>query len=254
MGLPRLTRSYIVQVDCSRHQLGQKIWRTKRTCGQAIRSQGTVGVAELVLGEEVPLTIATLKVSIVVYLQLNLHSTPPSIACQFYLVNSLTNLLTIAAADKQPLNDELASIEETVAVEDPALDFTLLGYDIELKVRYQNGDRQAFAVEELMKLFGNGDEDYTVETISTALEADHGFNPESRAIWNLLEIMAEYDAQVRGFSSPDETIRYLEDPSVASFFKVPDALCVPGMNEEALEAGSIPMLEARRMEKERREH
>ncbi|KAJ3870738.1 hypothetical protein F5051DRAFT_434410, partial [Lentinula edodes] len=88
---------------------------------------------------------------------------------------------------------------ETVTVEDPALDFTLPGYDIELK---------AFAVEELMKLFGNGDEDYTVESetsshgiilsaISTALEADHGFNPESRAIWNLLEIMAEYDANVK---------------------------------------------------------
>ncbi|GAW10243.1 hypothetical protein LENED_012487 [Lentinula edodes] len=60
----------------------------------------------------------------------------------------------------------LALIEETVTVEDPALDFTLPGYDIELKVRYQNGDRQAFAVEELMKLFGNGDEDYTVETLS----------------------------------------------------------------------------------------
>ncbi|KAJ3917745.1 hypothetical protein F5877DRAFT_211, partial [Lentinula edodes] len=133
----------------------------------------------------------------------------------------------------------LALIEETVTVEDPALDFTLPGYDIELKVPlwkgilvtitgvssyvqfvlkailgsgstlqakpfregfskvFPNGDRQAFAVEELMKLFGNGDEDCTVETISTALEADHGFNPESRAIWNLLEIMAEYDASTR---------------------------------------------------------
>ncbi|KAF8827355.1 hypothetical protein HHX47_DHR5001094 [Lentinula edodes] len=159
----------------------------------------------------------------------------------------------------------LALIEETVTVEDPALDFTLPGYDIELKFVlkailgsgstlqakpfregfskvFPNGDRQAFAVEELMKLFGNGDEDCTVETISTALEADHGFNPESRAIWNLLEIMAEYDAIYKdGFVK-------------AECAEVPDALCVPGMNEEALEAESIPMLEARRMEKERREH
>ncbi|KAF8826245.1 hypothetical protein HHX47_DHR5000168 [Lentinula edodes] len=62
---------------------------------------------------------------------------------------------------------------------------------------FPDGDRQAFAVEELMKLFGNGDEDCTVETLSEALEADHGFNPESRAVWDLLEIMAEYDASTR---------------------------------------------------------
>ncbi|KAH7875792.1 uncharacterized protein C8R40DRAFT_1069013 [Lentinula edodes] len=128
----------------------------------------------------------------------------------------------------------LALIEETVTVEDPALDFTLLGYDIELKnpcndnrcpiIRpvcplkailgsestlqakpfregiskvFPIGDRQGSTVEELMMLFGNGDEDCTVETLSEALEADHGFNPESRAIWNLLEIMAEYDASTR---------------------------------------------------------
>ncbi|KAJ4465313.1 hypothetical protein C8J55DRAFT_529026 [Lentinula edodes] len=88
----------------------------KRTSGQAIRSQGTVRVAELVLGEEVPLTIETLKL------------------VNNNLANSLTKLPTIAPADKQPpLNDELALIEETVTVEAPALDLTLPGYDIELK-------------------------------------------------------------------------------------------------------------------------
>ncbi|KAJ3887098.1 hypothetical protein GG344DRAFT_81073 [Lentinula edodes] len=83
---------------------------------QAIRSQGTVRVAELVLGEEVPLTIETLKL------------------VNNNLANSLTKLPTIAPADKQPpLNDELALIEETITVEAPALDLTLPGYDIELK-------------------------------------------------------------------------------------------------------------------------
>ncbi|KAJ3931783.1 MAG: hypothetical protein NXY57DRAFT_1048760 [Lentinula lateritia] len=180
---------------------------------------------KLVVGEEVPLTIATLKL------------------VDSDLANSLTKLLTIAAADKQPpLNDKLAKklalIEETVTVEDLALDFTLPGYDIELKPSGKDiavtttnvqeyvqlvlkailgsgstlqakafregfskvfpiGDLQAFTVEELVMLFGNGDEDWTVETLSEALKADHGFNPESRAIRDLLEIMAEYDVSTR---------------------------------------------------------
>ncbi|KAJ3929943.1 MAG: hypothetical protein NXY57DRAFT_1062831 [Lentinula lateritia] len=96
--------------------------KRKRKCGQAIRSQVTVRVTELVLGEEVPLTIETLKL----------------VNCD--LANSLTKLLTIAPADKQPpLNDELALIEETVTVEAPVLDSTLPGYDIELKAILSSG-------------------------------------------------------------------------------------------------------------------
>ncbi|KAJ4473595.1 hypothetical protein J3R30DRAFT_3659131 [Lentinula aciculospora] len=178
---------------------------------------------KLVLGENVPLTVATLKL------------------VDTDLANSLTKLLTIA--EKQPLlNDKLAKklalIEESVTVEDLALDFTLPGYDIELKpfgkditVTTTNvqeyvqlvldailgsgsalqakafregfskvfpiGDLQAFTVEELVMLFGNGDEDWTVETLGEALKADHGFNPESRAIRDLIEILAGYDASTR---------------------------------------------------------
>ncbi|KAJ3996321.1 hypothetical protein F5050DRAFT_1571693 [Lentinula boryana] len=177
---------------------------------------------KLVLEEEVPMTIATLKL------------------VDADLANSLTKLLSIAAAsDKQPpLNDKLALIEESVTVEDLALDFTLPGYDIELKPSGKDiavttanvqeyvqlvldailgsgstlqakafregfskvfpiGDLQAFTVEELVMLFGNGDEDWTVETLGEALKADHGFNPESRAIRDLMEILAEYDASTR---------------------------------------------------------
>ncbi|KAJ4469786.1 hypothetical protein C8J55DRAFT_436892 [Lentinula edodes] len=186
---------------------------------------------KLVLGEEVSLTSAMLKVSNVVHLQLNLCLSLPSIAWPI----------------------PFRSYYHSVTVEDPVLDFMLPGYDIELKVHYHLfispmlfqitppisrilvmitgvpsyvqfvlkailgsestlqakpfregiskvfpiGDQQASTVEELMMLFGNGDEDYTVETISEALESDHEFNPESRAIHDLLEIMTEYDTSMR---------------------------------------------------------
>jgi E3 ubiquitin-protein ligase TRIP12 len=181
---------------------------------------------KLVLGEEVPLTISSLKL------------------VDVDLANSLTKLLTIAAAsEKQPpptdkLAKKLALVEGMVTVEDLALDFTLPGYDIELKPSGKDipvttvnvaeyvqlvleailgsgsqlqakafregfskvfpiGDLQAFSVEELVMLFGNGDEDWSAETLSEALKADHGFNPESRAIRDLVEILAEYDSSRR---------------------------------------------------------
>ncbi|KAJ3927305.1 MAG: hypothetical protein NXY57DRAFT_1042538 [Lentinula lateritia] len=90
------------------YALGRRYGGQKRTCGQAIRSQGTSGIAELVLGEEVPLTIETLKL----------------VNCD--LANSLMKLFTIAASDSRKSLHQLT-------VEDPALDFTLLGYHIELK-------------------------------------------------------------------------------------------------------------------------
>ncbi|KAF9071607.1 hypothetical protein BDP27DRAFT_1382427 [Rhodocollybia butyracea] len=181
---------------------------------------------KLVLGEDVPLTIASLKL------------------VDVDLANSLTKLLSIAAASgKQPppsdkLAKKLALVEESVTVDDLALDFTLPGYDIELKPSGKDiavttanvqeyvqlvleailgsgnalqakafregfskvfpiGDLQAFSVEELVILFGNGDEDWSVETLGEAIKADHGFNPESRAIRDLVEILSEYDPSTR---------------------------------------------------------
>jgi E3 ubiquitin-protein ligase TRIP12 len=46
-------------------------------------------------------------------------------------------------------------------------------------------------------LFGNTDEDWSIETLNEAMKADHGFNVESRAIRNLVEIMAAYDVPTR---------------------------------------------------------
>lgn len=77
-------------------------------------------------------------------------------------------------------------------------------------------DLQAFSADELVMLFGNSDEDWSTEgkqvlcccettflishqfiALGEALKADHGFNVESRAIRDLVEIMSEYDAPSR---------------------------------------------------------
>lgn len=171
---------------------------------------------KLVLGEHVPLTVESLK-----------H-------VDVELAQSLIKLRSLAssAGSKQKL------VQESVSVEDLALDFTVPGYDIELRpggreipVTSDNvedyieavidaiigkgvqrqakalrdgfskvfpiSDLQAFSADELVMLFGNSDEDWSIETLSEALKADHGFNVESRAIRNLLEIMSEFDAPSR---------------------------------------------------------
>ncbi|KAH9479473.1 E3 ubiquitin-protein ligase UPL3 [Psilocybe cubensis] len=177
---------------------------------------------KLVLGEEVPLTIATLKL------------VDPDLA------NSLAKVQSLAAesnAMKGKLAQKVAQIEQ-VTVEDLALDFTMPGYDIELRPGGRNilvtsenvseyvaevldailgkgaaiqakafrdgfskvfpiTDLRAFSADELVMLFGNSEEDWSVETLSEALKADHGFNVDSRAIRDLVEIMSEYDPSTR---------------------------------------------------------
>ncbi|KAJ7248724.1 hypothetical protein C8J57DRAFT_1724143 [Mycena rebaudengoi] len=55
-----------------------------------------------------------------------------------------------------------------------------------------------FSADELL-LFGNSEEDWTTETLSEALKADHGFNGETRAICDLVEILSEYDPMTRNY-------------------------------------------------------
>jgi E3 ubiquitin-protein ligase TRIP12 len=75
-------------------------------------------------------------------------------------------------------------------------------------------DLRAFSADELVMLFGNSDEDWSIESkdclpfdlismlilclaLSEALKADHGFNIESRAIRDLVEIMSNFDPSTR---------------------------------------------------------
>ena len=157
-------------------------------------------------------------------------------------------------------NDKLlrkVAMADIANVSDLALDFTIPGYDIELRpggrdiaVTSENvdeyihevidaiigkgaqpqakafregfskvfpvSDLQSFSADELVMLFGNADEDWSMESkhrrrnlhykkanhinilaLSESLKADHGFNVESRAIRDLIEVMADYDQPTR---------------------------------------------------------
>ncbi|KAF9221474.1 hypothetical protein BS17DRAFT_758087 [Gyrodon lividus] len=175
----------------------------------------------LVLGEEVPLTIDSLRL------------------VDKDLANSLAKLQSYASMKGQ--NEKLfrkVALMDIVNVEDLGLDFTLPGYDIELRpggrdipVTSENADQyihevldaiigtggqpqarafregfskvfpatdlQAFSPDELVMLFGNSDEDWSIETLNEAIKADHGFNGESRSIRDLIELMSEFDATTR---------------------------------------------------------
>ncbi|KAF8576807.1 hypothetical protein K439DRAFT_1366247 [Ramaria rubella] len=181
---------------------------------------------KLVLEEEVPQTITSLR------------AVDPDLA------NSLLKLQTYVETRRAMESD--ASMKQfarspcsaQLNIEDLALDFTVPGYDIELKpggrdisVTAENvdeyiatvvdtiigkgalaqakafregfskvfpvGDLKIFSSEELIMMFGNADEDWSMETLSEALKADHGFNVESRAIRDLVELMSEYDVSAR---------------------------------------------------------
>ncbi|KAG6869212.1 hypothetical protein C0993_009075 [Termitomyces sp. T159_Od127] len=178
---------------------------------------------KLVLGEEVPLTIASLKL------------------VDIDLANSLEKLQSIVTTKSLLQDDKLSqkvAKVESISIEDLALDFTLPGYDVELKPggkeicvtsgnvdEYINAvfdailgkgamvqakafregfskvfpvtDLRAFSADELVMLFGNSEEDWGTETLLEALKADHGFNVESRAIHDLIEIISAYDNSTR---------------------------------------------------------
>ncbi|KAJ6069828.1 hypothetical protein N7499_011715 [Penicillium canescens] len=56
---------------------------------------------------------------------------------------------------------------------------------------------RAFTPSELVMLFGQAKEDWTIETLMDTIKADHGFNMDSRSIRNLLQTMSELDNQQR---------------------------------------------------------
>ncbi|KAJ7066382.1 ubiquitin-protein ligase [Mycena amicta] len=180
---------------------------------------------KIVLGEDVPLTVATLKL------------------VDVSLANSLETIQGIVAAKAQAEAEtdkvkRKTALIENVDIDDLGLDFTIPGYDIELRPggrdiavsadnveeyiqemldaivgsgaqlqakAFREGfskvfpisDLQAFSADELGLLFGNSEEDWSIETLNEAIKADHGFNGESRAIRDLVEILSEYDAPSR---------------------------------------------------------
>ncbi|KAF3492417.1 serine/threonine protein kinase [Arthroderma uncinatum] len=56
---------------------------------------------------------------------------------------------------------------------------------------------KAFTPEELVMLFGQVDEDWSIETLMDSIKADHGFNMDSRSVRNLLETLSGFTLQQR---------------------------------------------------------
>jgi E3 ubiquitin-protein ligase TRIP12 len=46
-------------------------------------------------------------------------------------------------------------------------------------------------------LFGQAEEDWSIETLMDSIKADHGFNMDSKSVRNLLQTMSELDKQQR---------------------------------------------------------
>ncbi|TKX18334.1 HECT-domain-containing protein 2 [Elsinoe australis] len=51
---------------------------------------------------------------------------------------------------------------------------------------------RAFTPDELVMLFGQNEEDWSLETLMDSIKADHGFNLDSASIRNLLQTLSEY--------------------------------------------------------------
>lgn len=56
---------------------------------------------------------------------------------------------------------------------------------------------RAFTPSELVMLFGQAEEDWSIETLMDSIKADHGFNMDSKSVRNLLQTMSELDNQQR---------------------------------------------------------
>lgn len=56
---------------------------------------------------------------------------------------------------------------------------------------------RAFTPNELVMLFGQAEEDWSIETLMDSIKADHGFNMDSKSVRNLLHTMCELDSQQR---------------------------------------------------------
>ncbi|KAJ5495900.1 hypothetical protein N7539_001016 [Penicillium diatomitis] len=55
----------------------------------------------------------------------------------------------------------------------------------------------AFTPNELVMLFGQAEEDWSIETLMDSIKADHGFNMDSKSVRNLLQTMCDLNSQER---------------------------------------------------------
>lgn len=56
---------------------------------------------------------------------------------------------------------------------------------------------RAFTPDELVMLFGRVNEDWSLETLTDSIKADHGYNMDSHSVRNLLQLMSEFEPAAR---------------------------------------------------------
>jgi len=186
---------------------------------------------KLVLDQEMPLTIASVA-SVDKALAKSLAHLQKYVAAKH----------AIEADDNKSEEDALAAVAaievQGATIADLTLDFTLPGYDIELKAggketavemtnleeyialvidwtvgkgveqqvaQFQQGfstvfpvrDLSSFTPSELVMMTGSLEEDWSVEALTNATKADHGFTMDSRQVKDLLSIMSELKGDER---------------------------------------------------------
>ncbi|ORY25651.1 hypothetical protein BCR39DRAFT_543634 [Naematelia encephala] len=185
---------------------------------------------KLILGQKVKKNIATLKL-----VDESLARSLERLQGYLYARKEIEALHLPAASRRSKL---IALTISGAKLQDLSLDFTLPGYNIELKPggahievddsnleeylglvlemilgsgvaqqvkAFQDGfsmifsveDLKIFSPEELGLLFGNADEDWSKEALEQAIKADHGYNLDSRAVQNLVEVMSSYNKDQR---------------------------------------------------------
>ncbi|KAG8989607.1 Ubiquitin fusion degradation protein 4 [Tulasnella sp. JGI-2019a] len=186
---------------------------------------------KFILGEDVPLTIASLKL-----VDAQLASSLSRLQAYVDVKRDIEANVTMSVTARKAA---LSNIDvDGVKLDDLSLDFTVPGYDIELReggkdisvdasnveeyikevldafmgygIQFQAQafregfskvfpvtDLNTFSSDELSMMFGNEEEDWSAETLSEAIKADHGFHIESRAIKDLLDVMVSYDSSMR---------------------------------------------------------
>ncbi|KAF9560690.1 Ubiquitin fusion degradation protein 4 [Mortierella alpina] len=94
------------------------------------------------------------------------------------------------------------NVEEYIEL---AVDMTV-GRGVQAQVAaFQEGFNRVFSIqdlagfrsEELVNLFGSGEEDWSYETLMDSIKADHGFRSDSPAFINLLQVMSEFSVEER---------------------------------------------------------
>ncbi|KAG1740094.1 putative ubiquitin-protein ligase, partial [Suillus occidentalis] len=140
---------------------------------------------KLVLGEEVALTIESLKVRNIVR-DKTLYS---------------HDLSSLWITNLQALSTKFRATQYIHEVLDAIIDASVQPQARAFREGFSKvfpiSDLQAFSGDKLDMLFGNEDEDWGVEMLNEAIKADHDFHSEGRAIRELVGIMSDFDAFAR---------------------------------------------------------